>query len=94
MQTFLLTFFSQVTKPTSIDPEEGFRDRFPCPILDFSDKSIVTRLNERTRSVSAVFPALAKGQLHIVVQVEKPGKCAYIVTSSFEQHSPFDFSLH
>src|SRR5258708_136753 len=26
-------FFSQVTKPSSVDPEEDFCDRFPCPIL-------------------------------------------------------------
>ena len=32
-------FFSQVTMPTSVDPEEHFRDRFPCPILDFADRT-------------------------------------------------------
>ena len=87
VQTFLLTFFHKVTKPASIDPEEGFGDRFPCPILDFSNNSIVTRLGERTKSVSDIFPALPKDQLHIVVQVKQPGKCAYIVTFSFHQCS-------
>ncbi len=72
-------FFSQVTKPSSVDPEEDFCDRFPCPILDFADKAIVTRLNLRTLPVSDAFPELAKGQLHIVMEVRKPGECAYIV---------------
>ena len=45
---FSASFLSQVTKPTSIDPDEGFCDWFPCPILDFSDSSIFTRLNEPT----------------------------------------------
>ena len=55
MKTFLLTFFHKVTKPTSVDPDKDFRDRFPCPVLDFSDNSIVViRLNARTRSVSDI----------------------------------------
>ena len=69
-------FVSQVTKPTSIDPDNSFHDRFSCPISDLLGNSIVTRLNERMRRVSDVFPVLAEGQLHIVVQVEKSGKCA------------------
>ena len=60
-------FSSQVNKPTSVDPDESVPDQFPCPIHDFSE-STVTRLNERTRSVLDVFPALTKGQLNIVVQ--------------------------
>jgi hypothetical protein len=80
VQSFLLTFFHKVTKPASIDPDKGFGDRFPCPVLDFSDNSIVTRLDARTSSVSDIFPTLPKGQLHIVVQVKQPGKYAYIVT--------------
>ena len=75
-------FHSQVIKLTSIDPDEGFCNRFSCPIPDFSDKSIVTRLNERTIAVAAVFPVLAKGQLHIVVQVKKSSKCIYWSHSS------------
>ena len=65
---------SKVTKLTSIDPGKGFRDRFPCPILNFSDESIVTMLDMRMSSVSTVFPTLAEGQLHVVAQINKPGK--------------------